>query len=105
MILATKVGKTKVKTNIPVVESLTCHMEYLEVAKSMLRQAQQKQEEQANKSRREDHFDLEDKVLLSSAHLNIAENGSRKLGPKFIRPFEVLERIGKPAYKIKLPPH
>lgn len=59
-------------------------LEDLEVAKSLLRQAQQRQEEQANKSRREDHFDVGDKVLLFATHLNIEGNVNKKLGPSLL---------------------
>jgi hypothetical protein len=43
-------------------------------------------------------------VLLSTINFKLAHPGTRKLLPKRVGPFEVVERIGKVAYKVKLPP-
>lgn len=60
----------------------------------------------ANRSRREDFpIRIGDKVYLSTEDLNVPKGRARKLVPKYIGPYEVIQVIpGKSAYKIKLPP-
>ena len=47
-------------------------------------------------------FQVGDQVWLSMQNINLI--GSRKLKPKFIGPFPVVEQIGHVAYHQKLPP-
>jgi len=65
-----------------------------------------RQATQANKRRREGRcFQVGDKVLLSTANLNLPKGRPKKLCPKFIGPYEVLKVDHKTStYKIKLPP-
>jgi hypothetical protein len=72
-------------------------------AKQLLQNAQQKQAEQANKHRRDLEFAVGDKVLLSTANIVIKTPGKQKLLPRFIGPYEILQRVGRVAYKLKLP--
>ena len=44
-----------------------------------------------------------DRVLLSTANLSLRMTGARKLMPKFVGPFKVLQRINEVAYKLELP--
>ena len=64
--------------------------------------AQAKQKHYADKNRREEEFEVGEKVWLSTR--NMAPRGSAKLQPKYVGPFEILKRIGKVAYELKLPP-
>jgi hypothetical protein len=47
------------------------------------------------------HFKKGDLVGLSTKNLRI--KGSRKLAPRFISPFRVLQTIGEQAYRLSLP--
>jgi hypothetical protein len=61
-----------------------------------------------NKSRRDIQFQVGDLVLLSTANLRLPLGTKRvkKLAPKFIGPFSILERIAEGrAYRLELPPH
>jgi hypothetical protein len=69
----------------------------------MLQNAQQKQADQANKHRRDLEFEVGDKVLLSTANIVIKTPGKQKLLPRFIGPFEILKKVSRVAYKLKLP--
>eukprot|EP00877_Chromochloris_zofingiensis_P011940 jgi/Chrzof1/69/Cz01g02140.t1 len=75
----------------------------LATAKKLLEAAQQRQKAFADQHRREEVFEINEKVLLNTKNLNIRAVGSRKLWPKYIGPFPILEKIGKVAYKLELP--
>lgn len=67
--------------------------------------ASQRQKQFADAGRRELEFAVGDQVLLSSKHikLKVPRGGKAKLMPKYIGPFEVTERLGAVAYRLKLP--
>jgi hypothetical protein len=44
-------------------------------------------------------------VLLSTNNFKLAHPGTRKLLLKWVGPFKVVERIGKVAYRVELPPN
>ena len=78
----------------------------IKVAKDNLIVAQQHQLEQANKHRRYIEYNVGDKVLLSTRHINnpVDKNRpTRKLSPKFIGPYTIIEKISTTAYKLDLP--
>jgi hypothetical protein len=60
----------------------------------------------ANQHRRDLEFEIGDKVLVNAYHINNPvdkERPTRKLTPKYLGPYEVIEKISQVAYKLKLP--
>ncbi|CAN6455602.1 unnamed protein product [Victoria cruziana] len=72
-----------------------------------LQTAQHRQKCYADRRRRALEFEVGDFVFLKISHTKgIFRFGKRgKLNPRFIGPFEVMERIGLAAYRLALPPH
>ena len=77
---------------------------------SLIRQrlltAQSQQKSYANVRRRPLEFEVGDHVFLKvMPKRGVVRFGKRgKLSPRFIRPFEILERVGIIAYRLDLPP-
>jgi hypothetical protein len=77
----------------------------LSFARKCLIAAQQRQKALADKRRIDQEFKVGDKVLLSTKYLNLKHSKkSRKLLPKWIGPFEVVQVVGPVAYKLKMNP-
>lgn len=72
-------------------------------AKIVLKDAQNKQKQYADKKRREVSFKPGDRVLLSTANLRLKVPGTQKLLPRYIGPFVVEKQVGKNAYRLSLP--
>lgn len=66
------------------------------------RVATNKQAQYANSKRRDLQFSVGDWVLLASKDLRFKQ-GSPKLLPRWVGPFQVHKRIGKQAYELNLP--
>jgi hypothetical protein len=67
--------------------------------------AQQRQKAFADKNRVEKTLKVGDKVLLSMKYLHLKHSKkSRKLLPRWIGPFEVVQVVGPVAYKLKMNP-
>lgn len=64
--------------------------------------AQRRQKQYADQHRREEEFQEGELVWLSSR--NMTPRGSPKLQPKYVGPYKIIQRIGKVAYKLDLPP-
>jgi hypothetical protein len=75
----------------------------LSFARKCLLAAQQRQKALADKRRVDQVYKVGDKVLLSPRYLNLKHSEtSRKLLPKWIGPFEVVQVVGPVAYKLKM---
>ncbi|XP_062080733.1 uncharacterized protein LOC133785522 [Humulus lupulus] len=68
--------------------------------------AQSRQQSYANAKRQDIEFEVGDKVFLKvSPTKGVMRFGKKgKLGPSYVGPFEILERIGPVAYRLALPP-
>ncbi len=72
-------------------------------AKKSLAKSQQRQKNYADTKRTEITFKVGDRVLLNTKNLKIAKDGTRKLLPRWIGPFEINAQINAVAYKLDLP--
>jgi hypothetical protein len=72
-------------------------------AKKFMEQAQQRQKAYANARRREEKFEVGDKVLLSTRNVRLKAMGTPKLMPLWIGPFNVQAKVGTVAYRLELP--
>ena len=78
----------------------------ISAAKDSLEAARERAVRYANRHRRDEHFAVNDYVLLSSEHVlpdTLKRRPSAKLQPRFFGPFKVLKRIGPVAYRLELP--
>ncbi|XP_059441923.1 uncharacterized protein LOC132174255 [Corylus avellana] len=75
--------------------------------KQRLAVAQSRQKSYPNVRRRELGFEVGTKVFLKVTPMKgVMRFGRRgKLGPKFVGPFEILEKNGTVAYRLALPPN
>ncbi|GJZ91372.1 retrotransposon protein, putative, ty3-gypsy subclass [Tanacetum coccineum] len=80
--------------------------EKVAVAKEKLKEARSRQKSYADKHRRDLEFQTGDRVFLKvSPFRGVKRFGIKgKLNPRFIGPFEILERIGEVSYRLALPP-
>ena len=77
----------------------------LAFARNRLIAAQQRQKALADQHRTEKVYSVGDKVLLNTKYLTIKHSETnRKLLPKWIGPFEVVQVVGPVAYKLKMNP-
>src|SRR5215469_299752 len=78
----------------------------VKLIRARLKEASDRQKSYADLKRKEISFEVGDKVFLKvSPWKKVLRFGRKgKLTPRFIRPYEVLERIGPVAYRVALPP-
>ena len=72
-------------------------------ARKSLLSAQQRQKAYHDRKARAKDFQVGERVLLSTRNIAFKNPGTAKLLPKYVGPFQVLERIGIAAYKLLLP--
>nr|GEV90775.1 putative reverse transcriptase domain-containing protein [Tanacetum cinerariifolium] len=79
--------------------------EKVDVAKEKLKEARTRQKSYADKHRRSIEFQPGDRVFLKvSPARSVRRFGIKgKLSPRFIRPFEILDRVGEVSYRLALP--
>ena len=65
-------------------------------------EAQAEQQFYANKHRRDVQFRVGDKVWISTRYMQ--PRGTAKFQPRYIGPYPIIAKIGKAAYRLKLPP-
>ncbi|KAL0540408.1 hypothetical protein IC582_024645 [Cucumis melo] len=80
--------------------------EAIQKIRSRMHTAQSRQKSYANVRRKDLEFEIGDKVFLKVAPMKGVLRFERrgKLSPRFVGPFEILERIGPVAYRLALPP-
>ncbi|KAM2188262.1 hypothetical protein ACFX1R_031828 [Malus domestica] len=78
----------------------------IQVIKSNLKAAQDRQKSLADRHATNRVYDVGDWVFLKlSPWRGVVRFGKRgKLSPRYIRPYEITERIGEVAYRLELPP-
>ena len=81
-------------------------VELVKQIRERIKIAQSRQKSYADTRRRDLEFQVGDKVFLKVSPMKgVMRFGQRgKLSPRFVGPFEILERIGAVAYKVALPP-
>ncbi|KAL0546449.1 hypothetical protein IC582_016357 [Cucumis melo] len=80
--------------------------EAIQKIRSRMHTAQSRRKSYADMRRKDLEFEIGDKVFLKVAPMKGVLRFERrgKLSPRFVGPFEILERIGLVAYRLALPP-
>ena len=78
----------------------------VQVIRQRLKDASDRQKSYADLKRKDIEYEVGDKIFLKvSSWRKIMRFGKKgKLSPRFIGPYEILERIGPVAYRLALPP-
>ena len=81
-------------------------MEVIEKIRRRIKIAQDRQKSYADVKRKDVSFEIGDKVFLKIAPMKgVVRFGKKgKLQPRYMGPFEILEKIGDVAYRLTLPP-
>ena len=99
-----KVGEKKVldPTTIPWMEDA---QEKVKLIRQRLQTAQNRQKSYADNRRKDLEFEVGDRVFLKITPLRSVTAGrGKKLQPRFVGPYTILQRVGKVAYRLELPP-
>ena len=103
----TPTSLTNNKTQVAAVDNFLEQWETnIKIAKDMLTLAQQRQIQYANEKRKHIEYKVGNKILLSTKNFTTSTDKNRptkKLTPKFVGPFKILEEISGTAYKVELP--
>ncbi|KAJ0907443.1 putative nucleotidyltransferase, Ribonuclease H [Helianthus annuus] len=87
--------------------SLTIHQQLLIALKSSLEQARSRMTKQVNQKHLDKDFNIGDFVYLKLQKYrqhSVQHRKIQKLSKRFFGPYKVLQRIGKVAYRLELPP-
>ena len=78
----------------------------IRLIRERLKATQSRQKSHADKRRRDIEFDVGDHVFIKVSPLKgvMRFGKTNKLSPRFVGPFEILEKIGSVAYRVALPP-
>ena len=96
-------GSTKVPT---VKDQLEDNQPIMQTLKDNLTMAQNRMKQQANQHRTKREFELVDWVfvrLQPYKQLPLKQQGKNKVAPKFYGPYQIVQKISKVAYELKLP--
>jgi hypothetical protein len=94
---------TKPDGKVPAAADFVKHMQHKVLeARTCNRLAQQRQARYYNQHHQLVEHDVGDWVLLNSKDLHF-KCGTPKLLPRWVGPFEIVKRVGKLAYELKLP--
>ena len=96
-----EVGERKLST-LEIVQVMT---DNVKVIRDRLKIAQDRQKSYADNRRRDLEFQVGDKVFIRiSPWKGVLRFGKKgKLSPRYMGPYEIVERIGKVAYRLRLP--
>ena len=99
-------GLTAARQNPAAAEELARWHQALRFARDNTTKAQRRQAKYANKHRRVEEYQVDDKVLLSTAHLKLQGEAkrARKFTERYIGPYRVKRVVNKNAYELELPP-
>ncbi|XP_027169505.1 uncharacterized protein LOC113769237 [Coffea eugenioides] len=100
-----EVGEKKIlePTVIPWMEDA---QEKIKLVRQGLETAQSRQKSYADNRRKDLEFEVGDHVFLKITPLRSVTAGrGKKLQPRYIGPFPILQRVGKVAYRLELPPN
>ena len=75
----------------------------VQIIKQRLKAASDRQRSYANLKRKDIEYEVEDKVFLSPWRKILRFRRKGKLSPRFICPYEIVERVGSVAYHLALP--
>ncbi|XP_073318149.1 uncharacterized protein [Primulina huaijiensis] len=81
-------------------------MDKVAMIKGRLKTAQDRHKSWADLKRRPVEFEIDEKAYVKVSPMKgvIRFNKAGKLNPRYVGPFEILEKVGKLAYRLALPP-